>query len=259
MVATGDAPQSILPSFALGLTWATTGHRPGKLGGYGDDVLERHVAKAESFLVQARPSKVVVGMALGWDIAMAIACARRGVPFVAAIPFEGQDSRWPDESRALYGTLLAAACEVHVVSANRSFETAFHDRNRWMVDRCDALAAMWNGSNGGTAHCVHYAMRVGRPWINLWPKQPRVLNKRTATAKEIANAVYIGRPSAWGNPFQIGSHGTRKDVVAKHRAWVCHQPDLVAAAKVELRGRDLLCFCAPEECHGDTWLEIANG
>ena len=28
--------------------------------------------------------------------------------------------------------------------------------------------------------------------------------------------------------------------------------------KRELVGRDLICFCAPQACHGDTYLVIAN-
>jgi len=36
-------------------------------------------------------------------------------------------------------------------------------------------------------------------------------------------------------------------------------PDKVAAAKRELRGKDLVCFCAPNACHGDVLIEVANG
>ncbi len=28
--------------------------------------------------------------------------------------------------------------------------------------------------------------------------------------------VYIGRPSKWGNPFNIGRDGTREEVIAKY-------------------------------------------
>jgi hypothetical protein len=52
--------------------------------------------------------------------------------------------------------------------------------------------------------------------------------------------------------------GTRDEVIAKHRAWICDQPDLMASLH-ELRGRDLVCFCAPAACHGDTLMEMANG
>lgn len=86
--------------------------------------------------------------------------------------------------------------------------------------------------------------------------KPRVLNKRRDGMPN--DAVYIGRPSKWGNPFQIGRDGTRAEVIAKHRAWLCDQPQLMAALP-ELRERDLVCWCAPAACHGDTLKELANG
>jgi hypothetical protein len=74
--------------------------------------------------------------------------------------------------------------------------------------------------------------------------------------------VYIGRGKGyrgrWGNPFEIGRDGTREEVIAKYREWLLAQPELVAAARRELRGKDLLCFCAPKPCHGDILLEVAN-
>lgn len=84
---------------------------------------------------------------------------------------------------------------------------------------------------------------------------PRVLNKHHGAAS--AGSVYIGRPSKWGNPYIIGRHGTRAEVVARYRKWLCDNPDLMAALP-ELRGRDLVCFCAPEPCHGDVLKVMAN-
>lgn len=83
-----------------------------------------------------------------------------------------------------------------------------------------------------------------------------VLNRRTD--KIPAGAVYVGRPGPWGNPFLIGRDGTREVVVAKYRRWLERQPELVEAAKKELAGKDLVCFCAPAVCHGDVLLEVAN-
>ena len=85
---------------------------------------------------------------------------------------------------------------------------------------------------------------------------PRVLNKYKQTIP--AGAVYIGRPSKFGNPFVIGRDGTRDEVIAKHRAHLLKNPDLINLVKRELRGKDLVCFCAPQPCHGDTLLEVAN-
>lgn len=83
-----------------------------------------------------------------------------------------------------------------------------------------------------------------------------VLNKKMVGL--VRGAVYIGRPSKWGNPFCIGTDGTRDQVIAKYRAWLVERPALIAAAKRELRGKDLLCFCAPLACHGDVLHELAN-
>lgn len=69
--------------------------------------------------------------------------------------------------------------------------------------------------------------------------------------------VYIGRPSKWGNKFVIGKDGTREDVVAKYRAWVLTQPDLIADLG-ELRGLRIACHCAPLACHGDVLARLAD-
>jgi hypothetical protein len=85
----------------------------------------------------------------------------------------------------------------------------------------------------------------------------RVWNKRDKGIP--ADAVYVGRPTKWGNPFVIGLDGTRAEVIAKYRDWLLGQPELVSAAKVELRGKDLVCWCAPQACHADVLVKIANG
>lgn len=69
--------------------------------------------------------------------------------------------------------------------------------------------------------------------------------------------VYIGRPSKWGNPFKLGDDGTRDEVIEKYRAWLQTQPELLLALP-ELTGKVLGCWCAPEKCHGDVLLELAN-
>jgi len=89
----------------------------------------------------------------------------------------------------------------------------------------------------------------------------RVLSKRTASAAEQQNAVYIGRPSKWGNPF---SHldgtlaqfkvASREEAIRRYELWLGTQP----LDPRELAGRDLLCWCAPEACHGDVLLRLAN-
>lgn len=83
-----------------------------------------------------------------------------------------------------------------------------------------------------------------------------VLNKKTHGVP--AGAVYIGRPSPYGNPFEIGRHGDRETVVAKYRDWLSERPALVAQALRELPGKALVCWCAPAACHGHVLREVVN-
>lgn len=74
----------------------------------------------------------------------------------------------------------------------------------------------------------------------------------------MSQAVYIGRPSKWGNPFVIGKDGTREEVIAKFEQYLFDSPELLAAVQEELKGRDVMCFCAPHACHGDVLVRVAN-
>ena len=83
----------------------------------------------------------------------------------------------------------------------------------------------------------------------------RVLNKHHAGIP--SGAIYIGRGSKWGNPFRIGQYGDRAAVITKHERWLADQHHLLRVLD-ELRGRDLVCFCAPRACHGDLLARLAN-
>jgi hypothetical protein len=84
----------------------------------------------------------------------------------------------------------------------------------------------------------------------------KVLNKHAVGTP--AGTIYIGRGSKWGNPFKVGQDGDRAAVIAKHEWWLRDQHDLLRSIG-ELRGKDLVCFCAPAACHGDLLLRLANG
>lgn len=69
--------------------------------------------------------------------------------------------------------------------------------------------------------------------------------------------VYIGRPTQWANPFHIGVHGTREQVIAQFCRRLLRHPGLLRAVW-SLRGYRLGCRCAPWPCHGDVLAELAN-
>lgn len=131
-------------------------------------------------------------------------------------------------------------------------------RNTEMAEKADALIALWDNVSPGTKHMIATATRHGLRVHVEQPHVPRLYNRLSGPVAP-PGTVYIGRPSKWGNPFVIGRDGDRGMVIAKYRQWIVLQPELYLAAKRELAGRDLVCFCSPLPCHGDVLLEIANG
>jgi hypothetical protein len=69
--------------------------------------------------------------------------------------------------------------------------------------------------------------------------------------------VYIGRPSIWSNPFEIGKDGSRRKVIQRYRNYLLGNPELLALLPT-LKGKVLGCWCAPQECHGDVLADLAN-
>lgn len=95
----------------------------------------------------------------------------------------------------------------------------------------------------------------------MTPKPKRIQRKRTKGWRMPPNAVYVGRPSKWGNPFQIGLN--RSAVVSLtrfHHALKSGSLRLTAEdVRRELRGKDLVCWCPLDQaCHAGVLLEIAN-
>ncbi len=149
---------------------AATGHRPDNLGGFSPDVRMQLLQVAIAHLERHRPAAVISGMALGWDQAWAMAATTLNIPFIAAVPFAGQESVWPTASRETYRSLLGLASEVVTVSQGGYTARKMQRRNEWMVDRADGIVALWDGTFGGTHNCVLYAEKKGKPIDNLWSR-----------------------------------------------------------------------------------------
>jgi len=146
-----------------------TGHRPSKLGGYSKEASKKLSSLACYYLEQNKPDAVISGMALGWDISLALAALACEIPLTCAVPFRGQEERWPDESQRVFRYVLEHAEKVVYVSPGGYHPAKMQFRNEWMVDNCDELLALWDGSNGGTGNCIRYALKQKKPVRNLWP------------------------------------------------------------------------------------------
>jgi hypothetical protein len=87
-------------------------------------------------------------------------------------------------------------------------------------------------------------------------------------------AIYVGRPTKWGNRYIIGETVEHvdnklhhvKDAAAAKRLfaewfeWQCQRfPSWRHSIKLELGGHDLACWCVPSApCHADVLLSLAN-
>ncbi|MBN7552964.1 DUF4326 domain-containing protein [Mycobacteroides abscessus] len=107
----------------------------------------------------------------------------------------------------------------------------------------------------------------------------RIQRKRTKGWRMPEGAIYVGRPSKWGNPFDAPNPAI---AVIAYRKWVTWEaatfwPTLelqglrwmgqssnhlradMPSLLPELRGRDLACWCPLDSpCHADVLLELAN-
>lgn len=72
------------------------------------------------------------------------------------------------------------------------------------------------------------------------------------------NAIYVGRPTIYGNPFTVADYGPGLALrnFQKHiNAKLQKNPKLLEP----LKGKDLACWCpVGEPCHADMLLELAN-
>jgi len=81
--------------------------------------------------------------------------------------------------------------------------------------------------------------------------------------------VKISRPSVLGNPFKIGVHGNRNEVIKKYKTHLWKMIQLREDGImdglwqiVDLLNRyekvALACYCRPKRCHGDVIISCIN-
>lgn len=149
-----------------------TGMRPPKIGGYKiPNPIYNYVYKSiQEKLKELNPEKLICGMALGSDQIAAVVAYRLGIPFVAAVPFEGQETKWIAKDQEKYHKLLKKADSIVIVNGGGYQASKLQIRNVWIVDNCDKLLAVWDNSKGGTSNCVDYAKSVNRELIQIDPR-----------------------------------------------------------------------------------------
>jgi hypothetical protein len=95
---------------------------------------------------------------------------------------------------------------------------------------------------------------------------------KVVNVKKERSDVYIGRmkntDEHFGNPFMIGRDGDRSLVISKFRQWLegnnyfsvepARRKWILANLHV-LKDKKLGCFCKPDACHGDVYVELLDG
>jgi len=90
----------------------------------------------------------------------------------------------------------------------------------------------------------------------------RVQRSRKKGSKLPPNTVVVSRPSRWGNPFVVTADYPVERAVADYEAWLKTDAkgiETLRAAQIELRGKNLACWCRPgAPCHADVLLKLVN-
>lgn len=189
---------------------AITGHIPNKSGNDYNltspliEEIKKRIMDILEYMVYSeapKPVTLITGMSFIDTLFAQIAIAMN-IPFIAAIPFIGQYSKWNNELQRRYLYLLSRATNIQLVSDNCNLtydlyldkydlysykrvdflgaridnvSAEMQKRDKWMVDNADMLISVWDGSNGGTANYIEYAntqLNVGRlkRIVNIDPK-----------------------------------------------------------------------------------------
>ena len=153
-----------------------TGYRPEKFPfeftendpNYRD--FENELLSCISRLINSGVDTFYCGGARGFDILAAELVAsvkeRFLVKLIMALAFPGQEKGWEEDWQMRFNAVTAVADEVKYLSP--SYEKgAYHKRNRFMVDNSDVLLTYYDGTKGGTASTVEYAMKKRLRIINF--------------------------------------------------------------------------------------------
>jgi len=157
---------------------------------YSADVLAKLSAFAVDVFEHYTPTRIMSGMGLGWEQAIALAAVTTKIPFVAILPFKDQESVWPEKSQDFYRSLLSKATDV-VHTSNGTFTgMKFVERDNWIIDHCDGVFTLFRNeppaeqetsddiifidvnvakSQARKQRIIQYAEEKEKTIIDLWP------------------------------------------------------------------------------------------
>ncbi|MBR4079584.1 MAG: DUF1273 family protein [Christensenellaceae bacterium] len=151
-----------------------TGHRPPKLSWRYDENNEKCVRL--KLILKEQISKLrekgvrlfLTGMADGVDIyaAEAVIELKKEHPewkikLIGIIPYTGQEGHPGTKYYSRYQNILQNADRFFILSPHYT-QDCLLERNRFMVDQCKYVLAVYNGEKGGTGYTINYAKQKNR-------------------------------------------------------------------------------------------------
>lgn len=164
-------------------TCSCTGHRPQNLlFGFNEKnksclrLKETLRETVEKLIKEKGVTHFISGMALGVDTWFAETVLELRdtvfpqISLEAAIPCETQAEKWNEAQRNRYFGIIAR-CDKETLLQTHYTKGCMQKRNCYLVDHCDYLLAVWNGSSSGTGSTVKYAKEHNKTIICINPKQ----------------------------------------------------------------------------------------
>jgi uncharacterized phage-like protein YoqJ len=154
-----------------------TGHRPEKLNFSENDskynILLQTINRVISRLYQLGYTRFISGMARGFDTWAAetvcnLKSKNQDVKLFCAIPFPNQATSWRAIDRQRWEAIKNCSDGEKIVSTSYN-KGCFHARNRYMVDNSDVVVCFYDGSKGGTAYTVDYALKNNKIVVRIHP------------------------------------------------------------------------------------------
>ena len=168
-------------------TCAFTGHRPQNLPfGFNEEdkrcvwLKEILRSKITRLIVEERISHFISGMAIGIDmyaaeIVLSLKKDCPGITLEGVIPCTSQADKWPEQLQKRYADIFSKCDKTTYIQKNYTFN-CMYKRNKYMVDQADIILAVWDGSRGGTANTVKYALSQNKPVQIIHPQTLLVEN-----------------------------------------------------------------------------------
>ena len=171
----------------MSLVCCFTGYRPHRFDfspdGLRPEQVQETLGKCIRHLYAEGYRTFISGMSAGVDLWAAAEVLRlqqedATVQLIAAVPFAGQESRWPIPLQREYRGILDKCQQVEYLfdekEASEDPSACYKQRNHWMVNRADTVVAVCEvdvaDSRTGTAATVRYARRRQKRIFYIHPR-----------------------------------------------------------------------------------------